>query len=281
MAIISSLHIYPIKSCRGIDLEEASVGRKGLAANGAGDRQWALIGAGGRVVTQREQPRLALVSPRIAAGRMIVSAPGMAELSIPLGDAGPRGTLVRARIWQDTVNAFDEGDQAAGLLSAFLGVAVRLARFDENEKRASDAAYTKEIEALNRFTDGFPILLVSRASLAELNARWMKGGHRELPMNRFRPNIVIDGIGPYEEDHLEDLTCGEIELKPVKACSRCSIPSVDQASGAAGPAPVEALASYRFDAKLEGAVFGQNVVVARGAGAALRVGQELAEKWRF
>jgi uncharacterized protein YcbX len=280
MATIASLHVYPIKSCRGIDPAVVRLGQKGLETDGLGDRQWAIIDANGRTVTQRERPMLALVAPRTASGGMIVSAPGMTDLAVA-GGAAPRGVATRVTIWHDTVNAIDEGDEAARWLTAFLGFPARLARFDENEQRASDAVHTGGIETLNRFSDGFPILLLSRASLADLNERWKKDRHPALPMDRFRPNIVIDGIGAYDEDHLASLACREVELKPVKACPRCSIPSVDQSTGEVGPAPIEKLATYRFDAKLQAVVFGQNVVVVQGTGAVLRVGQELAERWNF
>ena len=223
---------------------------------------------------------LALIAPRAGSAAMIVSAPGMTDLAIAIGTA-PRAAATRVTIWQDTVKAIDEGDEAARWLTAFLGFPARLARFDDNEQRASDAVHTGGIEALNRFSDGYPILLLSRASLTDLNERWKKDGRRALPMDRFRPNIVINGVGPYEEDHLESLACGGVELRPVKACPRCSIPSVDQSTGEVGPAPIEKLATYRFDAKLQAVMFGQNVVVAQGTGAVLRVGQVLAEQWNF
>lgn len=280
MATIASLHVYPIKSCRGIDPVAARLGRKGLEADGLGDRQWAVIDADGKTVTQRERPRLALVAPRAASGGMIVSAPGMTDLTVAVGVAH-RGVTTRVTIWRDTVNAIDEGDEPARWLTAFLGFPARLARFDENQKRASDAVRTRGIEALNRFSDGYPILLLSRASLADLNERWKNDGHCALPMDRFRPNIVIDGIGPYEEDHLASLACGEVVLKPIKACPRCSIPAVDQSTGKVGSAPIEKLATYRFDAKLQAVVFGQNVIAIGGTGSVLRVGQEFEEEWNF
>lgn len=280
MATIASLHVYPIKSCRGINPVEVCLGQKGLETNGLGDRQWAVIDRDGRTVTQRERTMLAVVTPRAGSGAMIVSAPRMTDLTIAIGTV-PRGVTCRVTIRHHTVNAIDEGDEAARWFTAFLGFPVRLARFDENEKRASDAVHTGGIEALNRFSDGYPILLLSRASLADLNERWRKDGHPALPMDRFRPNIVIDGVDAYDEDHLASLACREVELKPVKACPRCSIPSVDQSTGEVGPAPIEKLATYRFDAKLQAVVFGQNMVVAQGTGAGLRVGQELAMRWNF
>lgn len=280
MAAIASLYIYPVKSCRGIELTAASLGSKGLEAHGLGDRQWAITGADGNVLTQREYPALALIEPRPASSGIVVSAPGMQAFSVPAAEAA-RAATTRVALWGATFGAIDEGEEAAERLGTFLGIPARLVRFDEREKRPSDPGRTGGIEALNRFSDGYPILLLSRASLADLNQRWTRQGHAPLPMNRFRPNVVIDGIGPYEEDHLASLEHPDFELKPVKACTRCSIPSVDQAAGAVGPAPLEMLAAYRFDATLQGAVLGQNAVVVRGMGALLRLGQQLDERWNF
>lgn len=278
MATIASLHLYPVKSCRGLDLDAASLGPRGLEAHDLGDRQWAVIDPGGAVLTQREFPALALVEPRPVAGGLVLSAPGMPsfEVSSTAGQAG-----ARAEIWGDTVDVIDAGAQAAARLSAYLGVAARLVRFDDRAKRASDPRRTGGIEALNRFSDGYPLLLIARATLADFNRRWTQAGHAPLPMDRFRPNVVLDGVGPYEEDHLASLEHADFALRPVKACARCSIPSVDQATGAVGPAPLELLATYRFDAGLQGATLGQNAVLARGLGATLRIGEQLAERWNF
>lgn len=281
MVTIASLHLYPIKSCRGIDLEEARLGPKGLEAHGLGDRQWAVADENGRVVTQRECPSLARIVPLPGSGGMRVGAPGADELRIDLASAASSRTATRITIWGSSFSALDEGPQAASWFSAVLGFAARLVRFDERQKRSSNPARTRGLEALNRFSDGYPILLISSASLDDFNERWQADGHPPLPMNRFRPNVVIDGMGPYDEDHLGRLEANGIVLMPVKGCTRCSIPSVDQGTGEVGPAPLETLARYRFDARLEGAVFGQNVVAARGIGAVLRVGQEFSEILNF
>ena len=278
LATIASLHLYPVKSCRGLDLDAASLGPRGLEAHGLGDRQWAVIDPDGSVLTQREHPALALVEPRPVPGGLALSAPGMPSFEV---SAGAAQTAVRAGIWGDDVGAIDAGAEAAARFSAFLGAPARLARFDDREKRRSNPRYTRDIEALNRFSDGYPILVLSLASLADLNQRWARAGSAPLPMNRFRPNVVIDGIDPYAEDHLASLEHAGFALRPVKACARCSIPSVDQATGVVGPAPLELLTAYRFNADLQGATFGQNVVVARGTGATIRVGQQLEERWNI
>ncbi|MBM3367085.1 MAG: MOSC domain-containing protein [Betaproteobacteria bacterium] len=278
MAVISSLHLYPVKSCRGLELDAATLGPRGLEGHGLGDRQWAVIYASGAALTQREYPALALVAPRPIPGGLELSAPGMPAFEVSATAAQP---TLRAEIWGDEVGAIDAGAEAAARLSAYLGEPARLVRFDDREKRPSNPRVTRDIEALNRFSDGYPILLLSRASLADLNQRWARAGGAALPMDRFRPNVVLDGIDPYAEDHLASLEHAGFALRPVKACARCSIPSVDQATGTVGPAPLELLTTYRFNKELQGAVFGQNVVVARGTGATIQVGQHLEARWNF
>lgn len=278
MATVASLHLYPVKSCGGVDLEEALLGPCGLESGGIADRQWMVVNQSGAFLTQRECPQLARAKPRIGAKGLGISAPGMPELILA---ARPQGARRAVAIWSDRLAAIDAGDEAAAWFSALAGEPVRLVRFDEREIRLANPAWTQGREARTRFSDGYPMLLISAASLADFNARWCGDGRPPLPMERFRPNIVIDGVGPYEEDHLSVLACDGIELRPVKPCPRCSIPSVDQHTGEAGLAPLELLAGYRFSAAVAGAAFGQNAIVAAGQGQRIRVGQHFTEVWNF
>ena len=280
MATIASLHIYPVKSCRAVDLAAATLGTAGLESDGVGDREWMVVDAGGSFVTQREAPRMALVTPTIKDGMLVLDAPGMAPLSIRLQGFALRAANLDVRVWNHACRAFDEGDAAAAWLSGFLGRTLRLARFDPAHKRASNREWTGMVEALNRFSDGYPILVISQASLADLNGRLKHAGRASLPMNRFRPNIVLGDVGPFDEDRIVSFRAGEVLLKSVKPCPRCPIPSIDQATGVHGPDPLDILAQYRDDARL-GVVFGQNVIVAAGIGSVLRVGQELDAEWNF
>lgn len=278
MATVASLHLYPIKSCGGVDLHEALLGPCGLESMGIADRQWMVVNASGAFVTQRECPRLACATPRIDADGLRIRAPGLSELFLA---ARPQGERRAVAIWNDRLAAIDAGDEVAAWFSALAGEPVRLVRFDEREVRVANTAWTGGQEARTRFADGYPILLTSTASLADFNARWCDEGRPPLPMERFRPNIVIDGVGAYDEDHLSALTGEGVELRPVKACTRCSIPSVDQRTGEVGPAPLELLVGYRFNAVVAGAVFGQNAIVAAGQGQSIRVGQHFTEHWNF
>jgi uncharacterized protein YcbX len=282
MATIASLHLYPIKSCAGLALQEATLGHAGLESQGVGDREWMLVDAdGGRFLTQRQAPRMALVRPALGDGVLRVEAPGQQGLSVPLDGIASRRADRAVQVWNHECLAIDEGEEAAAWFSAFLGRPLRLVRFDPAHKRASNREWTGEVEALNRFSDGYPILLISQASLADLNDRLAENGREALPMNRFRPNIVLDGVGPYEEDYMEALQGSGVRFKPVKPCPRCPVPSIEQSTGEFGPDPLDILSQYRSDERTGGVIFGQNIVVLEGGGSVLKVGQEFEPEWNF
>ena len=282
MASIDSLHLYPIKSCAGISLNEATLGRAGLESQGVGDREWMLVDAdGGQFLTQRQAPRMALIRTSLGDGVLRVDAPGQVTLTVPLDGIEQRRAERPIKVWNHECLAIDEGDAAAIWFSALLNRPLRLVRFDPTHKRASNREWTGEIEALNRFSDGYPILLISQASLNDLNDRLREAGREPLPMNRFRPNIVLGGVGPYEEDYMESLAGGGVLFKPVKPCPRCPIPSIEQSTGVPGPDPLDILAQYRSDERTGGVIFGQNIVVLQGQGSVLKVGQSFEPEWNF
>jgi uncharacterized protein YcbX len=272
---IGALHYYPIKSAAGIELERALLTPAGFED----DRRWMLVTDAGHFITQREAPRLALLRPRLSANALLLTAPELPEIPIALSRRGPRRTVT---VWQDACEAYDEGDEAAAWLYAFLGVACRLVRFDPAQRRLSERAWTGAIEAENRFSDGFPLLMLSAASLGELNGRLAV----PLPVNRFRPNLVLEGLQPYDEDRIDELygseaDGNEVRLKLVKPCTRCRITVTNQDTGELeGDEPLRTLRSYRYDARLHGVCFGQNAIVAQGAGTALTRGQSLQIRWR-
>jgi uncharacterized protein YcbX len=175
------------------------------------------------------------------------------------------------------VNAFDQGDEPAAWISALLGREVRLVRIDPAARRRCDPAWTADAEAHSRFSDGYPLLVVSRASLDDLNSRLQA----PLPIDRFRPNLVLDGLPPYGEDEVHELTAAGIRLRVVKPCTRCSITTTDQSAGvAAGEEPLRTLKSYRWDSALHGVKFGQNTIVIEGAGSTLEAGMSLMASYR-
>jgi uncharacterized protein YcbX len=275
MAILSDLILYPIKSCAGIAVDEATLTGAGLAAHGVHDREWMVVSEDGLFLTQRELPRMALITPRVDGGVLRVAAPGAASLELALGQqagAGPR----TVRIWDDSVDAADCGDAAAAWFAQVLGAACRLVRFRPDRARPTSTRWTGGVAAGTRFADGYPLLLIGAASLADLNRRLAAAGRAALPMNRFRPNLVLDAIAAFEEDYVASLRAGEVELRPVKPCARCPVPAIDQATGRSGPDPLDILQGYRARPQMDGAVcFGMNVIVAAGAGQRLRTGQRL------
>ena len=267
---LTDLHVYPIKSCRGIALESARLAPTGLAD----DRHWMLVRPNGRFVTQRELPRLALVATALNANGLSLNAPGMPAIGIAR-EAGGESRAVT--VWKFDGRGIDCGDAAAAWASQFLETPLRLVMFDASFPRVCGPEWTGETRAITEFSDGYPILVISRASLAELNSRLPKA----LPMERFRPNIVIDGVEAYDEDRIHELRAGPVTLRMVKPCARCSITTTDQQLGAVdGVEPLQTLKEYRFDKKLRGVTFGQNVIVVKGVGESLRVGQPFDVTWK-
>jgi len=269
-AKVTGLYVYPIKSCAGTALDHAVVSLTGLEH----DRRWMWVDERLRFITQREQPRLALLKPSLLEDGLQLDAPTMSTFRLKSVE---QVAAVEVTVWRDQCNAFDEGDEVAEWGSNFLQKPVRLVRFDDSRPRPSSREWTGEIEALNHFADGFPILVISQASLDDLNSRLPV----PLPMNRFRPNIVIDGLPAYGEDSVYEFASDELRLRVVKPCTRCKITTTDQATGVSmGTEPVATLMKYRRSVELKGVMFGQNVVSAAGIGATIQVGQPLAIQWR-
>lgn len=275
MAILSQLILYPIKSCAGMEVTEAVATVSGLSAQGVHDREWMLVAPDGQFLTQREFPRMATVVPRVEGDSLVVTAPGMAPLSLPLARQAGTETL-RVQIWDDSVDAADCGDAAAAWFEQALDGACRLVRFLPGLDRPTSTKWTGGAPSSARFADAYPLLLIGTSALEEINARMLAAGRDALPMNRFRPNLVVDGTDPFEEDYTASLQAGDILIKPVKPCARCPIPAIDQATGIPGPDPLDILQSWRAKAILDGAVcVGMNCIVAAGQGGVLRVGLEL------
>jgi uncharacterized protein YcbX len=233
-----------------------------------------VVRPGGRFVTQREVPGLALVATALRGNALTLAAPGLEPMTLPIGGDGPR---LSVELWGDSCVGIDQGDTAAAWFARHLGRPVRLVRFDPAVPRPSDPAYARDLPAFSEFSDGFAILVISEASLADLNARL----EAPLPMNRFRPNVVITGVEAFDEDRMAALTADGIDLRLVKACTRCQVTTTDQETAQVGVEPLRALAGFRMHTGLGGVAFGQNAVVAHGAGRVLRVGQVLEEVWNF
>ncbi|SAI57466.1 Uncharacterized Fe-S protein [Bordetella ansorpii] len=288
-ARILSLHIYPIKSCAGIDLAESDLDRAGLAH----DRRWMLVDENGQFMTQRQWPAMARIRTELAEGVLRLSAPGMTPLDVPLDGSELADAVENVVVWRDTVPARAEHPRCAQWLGQFLGRPCRLFKLDAQARRAANAEWVNrwrdghpdladafEGEHVFGFADSFPLLVANQASLDDLNARLAAQGKAAVPMNRFRPNIVVQGEwAAFEEDYTAMITAGPARLALVKPCTRCSVPDVDQATAVQGDEPGRTLANYRtLDI---GVVFGQNAIVSQRDGVRLRVGDPVGIELDF
>ncbi|QYF94757.1 MOSC N-terminal beta barrel domain-containing protein [Massilia sp. PAMC28688] len=283
MAILSELTLYPIKSCAGISVKEATLTTAGLSVDAVYDREWMLVDEQGCYLTQREHPRMALIAPRLRSETLEVRAPGMLRLEIPLGLPDPEHErTLEVSIWDDKVLAYDCDDLTAAWFSSAIGAPCRLVRFHAGASRVTSTKWTGGIEAPTLFSDGYPVLLAGSASLAELNDKMVAAGRAPLPMNRLRPNVVIDGIGAFEEDFADHFALGAAQLKPVKPCGRCPIPAVDQATGVPGPDPLDIMRSFRTRPAMNDAIcFGMNCIITAGDGERLYVGMPVTMTLAF
>ncbi|VFQ78059.1 unnamed protein product [Cuscuta campestris] len=284
-ARVSSIFIYPIKSCRGISLSQAPLSSTGFRW----DRQWMVVNSKGRAITQRVDPKLALVEtelPNEALSQgwepnehsyLVIKAPGAEALQVPLSKPS-LVTTVGVSVWEWCGSAFDEGDEAAQWFSNYLGKPARLVRFNEaSETRPVDANYASGYKV--KFCDGYPFLVLSQGSLDALNALLKD----PILVNRFRPNILVDGCEKYAEDLWKEIIINKSPFYGVKLCSRCKIPTINQETAEMGKEPTVTLTQFRSDKvllpnrKQKGNVFfGQNMVCAdslrEGGGRIIRVG---------
>jgi uncharacterized protein len=277
---IARLFVYPIKSCAGVELAEAVLTETGFDL----DRAWMVVDPQGEFVTQRELPRMALIRPQLKHFEVVLRAPGMLALHLAI-DAVEKP--MKVRVWGDDVAAYDMGDTAAQWFTDFLGRPLRLVRFDPEVRRLSPLEWTAGQEVPNQFSDAFPLLVLGEGSLAELNRRLVAQGHEAVGVERFRPNIVLAGLEPHDEDRLDVLRIATggataVLLRPAKPCPRCPIPNIDPATARIDPQVSDTLQAYRANERVGGAVaFGMNAIVVDGVDQLLRVGQAVTADWRF
>jgi uncharacterized protein len=260
---VQELNVYPLKSARGIPRS-----RVRLAATGfQWDRHFMVIREDGGFLTQRTHPALTQIVTELTAEALILTSAGLKPLALPLA---PHGSGRAVRIWKDSCEGLDQGDAAAAWVSQVLAEPVRLVRMPATPGRRANPEYAGPGPAPIAFPDGYPILVCNRASLEDLNRRLPA----PLPMERFRPSLVLEGLPPFAEDHIAALDFGSVTLTLVKPCVRCSIPSIDQRSGIRGFDPLPVLRTFRFDRQLHGVTFGENAVMTRGVGEFLERGAE-------
>jgi uncharacterized protein len=246
-AALSGLNVYPIKSCAGISITSAEVCATGLRH----DRRWMLVDGAGEFMSQRTHPRMALISTHLSDGQLSVSAPGMPDLPIPLRQEN--GNLIDVEVWGDVNKGAPVGEEADRWFGEFLRFPCRLVRKPDDDPRPVDSIYARSGDQTS-FADGFAFLLISEASLDDLNSRL----EDPLPMNRFRPNFVVSGCEAYAEDEWGQIRIGGIPFRVAEGCPRCAITTTDQKTGERGKEPLRTLATYR---KVDGEVyFGRNLI---------------------
>ncbi len=262
MPRVTALFLYPVKSCRGVAVPSAAVDARGFA----GDRRFLAVDAEGSFLTQRAQPRMALIESALTADHLVLSSAGHGSVRVPLQPGTPNAEPRTVTVWRDTVTAEDCGREAADWLSAFLGFRCRLVRAGAAYRRPipnrklpdpllSGVAEGRGVSHEVSFADAFPFMLLSEESLADLNSRLGV----PLPMNRFRPSLVVAGATPYAEDEWTRFRIGSVVFHGATRCGRCVVTTTDQATGERGKEPLRTLATYRADA--EGTVmFGRNLV---------------------
>jgi uncharacterized protein len=268
MPRVTSLHIFPVKGCRGIDVTSAVVETEGLRR----DRRFMVVDPGGKFLTQRSHPGLAQIRTAFDEHALVLSAEGAGELLVP-AEAGreAQSTLV-VSVWSsEGLIAEDCGDEAANWLGARLGCAVRLVRMGKDFQRPVKPSKARPGDAVS-FADGYPLLLCSVASLNDLNDRIQERGGEPVPMGRFRANLVVEGAEAFAEDHWARIRIGEAVFRNAGPCARCIVTTTDQKSGKReGPEPLATLATFRRGGNGNDVNFGANLIP-ETVGARIRVG---------
>lgn len=274
MPVITQLHVYPVKSMQGIHLEKGELTVRGLKY----DRNWMVIDEEGRFLTQREIPKLATIQIRFSDDHLQFTNSRGNSISVPL--EGRRGPDVVTEVWGDRCEGLDEGDEMSEWLTQTLGKyknrSLRLLRFKNEYRRDVDEKYLKGEDSHTAFADGFPFLVTIEESLSALNDRLVSAGANPVSMDRFRPNIVIKGLEPFQENQIDQLICAEdrYKLGLRKPSKRCKVTTVDQQSGGiANPKePLRTLTKMKTIPDRRGAFFGQNTTLVSGDGEEIRLG---------
>ena len=245
---VSGLFIYPVKSLAGISIESSELDSMGMKC----DRRWMVVSPDGKFLTQRTLPQMALIKTAIIDGVLTLKMSGMDDYKVP--KTSTSSGIMEVTIWRDTLQVQCVGDSCDVWLSKAIGVDCKMVYIADDVQRQCNLEYAKEGDRTG-FADGYPMLLVSEASLEDLNQRL------DIPvdMRRFRPNIVIKGCDAFAEDKFNSFTIADIDMRGVKLCDRCPMPMNDPDTGVrSGQEPIATLMKYRkWDNKV---YFGMNVI---------------------
>jgi len=238
VAQLTSIHRFPVKSCRGEDLSEAVVEPWGLAR----DRRWMVVDEAGAAITAREANHLLLVHPRLTDDGLRLSAPDLPDLAVATPDPAVQ---VPVSLWSSELTAAPAGPEADAWFTQALGRPARLVHLDDPTRRTVDPRFGGPDDRVS-FADGYPLLLAAEESLAALNETVTgDGAHDPLPMARFRPSVVVYGFPAWAEDDWRRLRIGDAVFRAVKGCARCVITTLDPATAQRGREPIASLARHR------------------------------------
>lgn len=259
---IESLYLFPVKSLAPVKVESFTCVETGPEF----DRAFMVVDEQGKFVTQRELPLMARIQPEVEAKTLRLRSLDQAGDGVSAA-LSPSSGSESVRIWSDTCDdAFELSREMSAWLSARLGAELRLV--GRKSARQKEGEHARSLS----FTDDYPLHIATLASLADLNEK-LPAGSAPLEILRFRPNIVVSGTAPWEEDHWKSVVAGGHELRVGRACTRCAITTVDPATGKKGAEPLKTLAGFRRNAKNK-IEFG--IYLHSSPGAVLRVGDELS-----
>lgn len=267
MAQLTSIHRFPVKSCRGESVDSALVEPWGLS----GDRRWMVVDEAGTVITAREVNRMLLIDPVLTGDGLLVTAPDLPPLSVPTPDPAAQ---VPVEIWSSQLTAAPAGPEADAWFGKALGCPARLVHLDDPTRRPTDPRFGGPDDRVS-FADGYPLLLATEESLAALNDAVLElsgGGHEPLPMTRFRPSVVVSGVAAWAEDDWRRIRIGEATFRAVKGCARCVMTTVDPDTAVREKEPIASLARIR---RWDGATWFAINLVPDTPGATIRIGDEL------
>jgi len=278
MAQITDLFIYPVKSLKGIALNESMTALRGLKY----DREWMVTTSDYEFITQREIPLMSTIEVSIDSDALTLSSKNNAKFQVPL--LSSNSNVIKASVWGDICDAYDEGDDVSLWLTSLLGQykkkSLRLVRYSSQGIRPVPAKYLNDVEAQSAFSDQFPYLITSWESLEKLNKGLFKNGSQVAEMDRFRPNIVVKGIDNLEKKTSQNLLCQKsgYDFGLRKPCKRCKIITINQDDGKIDnpKEPLATLTSLRFSDEIKGAFFGQNAILLSNKNYILKVGDELS-----